>query len=122
MSDSDVQKFGFQKQEMMRQYGRCGINFSKHLPVDDANLDDQATLDSMFIAAQYLDDMINDKGLNVFIHCSNGQTRASTIALVYMSLFKVHSQSGNLKEMAKIMKTHHSLSQPNIRAAEKILA
>lgn len=73
----------------------------------------------MFIAAQYVDDMINDKGLTVFIHSSNGHTRATTIALIYMCLFKKHS--GNLQELAKILKSQYGLSQPNLKAAEKIL-
>jgi hypothetical protein len=34
----------------MKNYQRCGIGFTKHLPVNE-DLDDQATLDNMFIAA-----------------------------------------------------------------------
>jgi hypothetical protein len=89
----------------MKFYSRCGINVSKQLPVDDTDMDSQTTLDSMFMAAQYVDDMINDKGLTVFIHSANGHTRAPTIALVYMCLFKKHSQSENLQELARILKS-----------------
>ena len=106
---------------MIKYYARTGINFSKHLPVDEISLDSQETLDQIFIAAQYIDDMINDKGLTVFIHSGNGHTRASTIALVYLCLFKKHSLSKNPQELAKVLKSHYSLSQPNMKAVETIL-
>ena len=93
---------------MIKFYGRCAINFSKHFPVDDVSLDSQSTLDAIFIAAQYMDDMINDKGLSVFIHSGNGHTRAPTIVLVYLCLFKKHSLSSNPRELAKVLKGHYS--------------
>lgn len=65
--------------------------------------------------------MINDKNLCVFIHSGNGHNRASTIALVYLCLFKRHALSNNPHELAKVLKDYYSLSQPNIVAVERIL-
>ena len=38
----------------------------------------------MFEASQYLDDMINDKDLTVFVFSATGHTRPTSVAIIYL--------------------------------------
>jgi len=57
-----------------------------HFPIDDFNEKEHPM--RLFAAAQYLNDMVNNKGLRVLVHDGCGITRSSSGVLTYLCLFK----------------------------------
>lgn len=55
------------------------------------------------MASQYLDDMINDKDLTVFVFSATGHTRPTSVAIIYLSLFQKKNES--LENLAKFVKS-----------------
>ena len=106
---------------MLRIYNRAGIQFSKHLPIESLNLDKDSEQEAIFYAVQYLNDMVNDKGLSVFVHSCSGHTRASTVVLIYLSLYKLHPDWNNLQRLSEYMQSQYNLSFPNMVVASKII-
>ena len=43
---------------------------------------------TIFAAAQYLNHMVNEEGLNVYVHCTSGISRAPAVVIAYLCLFK----------------------------------
>ena len=64
-----------------------GINFTKHLPLNEVVDDKDLYADKLYKATKYLDDMLNSKGLKVLIHSSSGFTRATTLLISYLHIF-----------------------------------
>ena len=77
--------------------------------------------DQLFVAAQYLDDMINDKGLRVFVHCATGITRAPTLAIIYLALTKRHKDWKDPKKLESAIRKSHIDSFPNFAVAERVV-
>jgi len=57
-----------------------------HFPIDDQSSQDKA--EKYFQAAQYLNDMINNQGLKVYVHGSSGISRSPTAILTYLTIYK----------------------------------
>jgi len=57
-----------------------------HFPIDDFATAEKA--EKYFQASQYLNDMINNQGLKVFVHGSSGISRAPTAILTYLTMYK----------------------------------
>ena len=54
----------------------------------DELVDDPASYaEAIYTASQYLDDMLNNKGLKVLVHSSSGFTRAATLLISYLHIF-----------------------------------
>ena len=57
-----------------------------HFPIHDFNHHD---LESKLVdGAQQLNEMINDLGLHVYVHCTAGMGRAPAVVLVYLCLYR----------------------------------
>ena len=67
-------------------YQKHGIHTFVHQPCDDFSEREYPV--QCFTAAQYLNDMISNKGHKVFMHCSSGISRCATVLLTYLCLFK----------------------------------
>lgn len=63
-----------------------GILFAKNFQVDDT--DEHEYHMSIFQACQYLNDMVNNKNQKVFVYCNTGISRAPTIIMAYLCLYK----------------------------------
>jgi len=70
---------------MMKYYQQVGIN-ACHFPIQDFN--EHELTSKLFEAAKILNDMINNKGLNVYVHCTAGMGRAPASVVCYLCLFK----------------------------------
>lgn len=71
--------------------------------------------------AKHLDYMINDKKLTVYVHCNSGVTRAPSVAIAYLCLFLKHPQWQDPKEVEKFVRSHHTVSTPNMLVTEKCI-
>jgi len=69
----------------MKYYKQIGID-AIHFPIIDFNEHDLTS--NLFEAAQILNDMINNKKLNVYVHCTAGMGRAPASVLSYLCIFK----------------------------------
>lgn len=56
-----------------------------HFPIHDFNEGDLTS--KLYEGAQILNEMINDKGLQVYVHCTAGMGRAPACVLVYLCLY-----------------------------------
>ena len=76
---------------------------------------------SMFTAAQHLNNMVNEQGLNVYVHCSSGISRAPAVVIVYLCLFKKIKCWQRVEDVAHFVKAFNNNISPNIRAIEKTI-
>ena len=65
--------------------------------------------------------MINNLGLTVYIHCTSGISRAPTVVMVYLCLFKRVKQWQNPYYVAQFVKAFHLNSSPNMRAVQRVV-
>ena len=70
----------------------------------------------MFDGAKTLNDMINNKGQKVYVHCTAGMGRAPACVLVYLVLFKKVSCWQDPKAVDLFIKSSRKVSTPNMRA------
>lgn len=81
----DLSFRGVNQEFMMKTYAERGIT-AVHFPIIDFNEHDLSS--KLFEAAKVLNDLINVKGLNVYVHCTAGMGRAPAAVLVYLCLYK----------------------------------
>ena len=60
--------------------------------------------------------MINEHGEEVFVHCTTGISRVSTLVLVYLAIYCRHKQWNNVDALKSMLKNHYDLSFPNMQA------
>lgn len=62
--------------------------------------------------------MINEDGLQVYVHCTAGMGRAPAVVLTYLCLY-----TGMEPDEADLfVKSHRKVSVPNMRAVREIVA
>jgi protein-tyrosine phosphatase len=71
--------------KMLEYYNNRGIS-AVHFPIHDFN--EEHLTSRLFDGAKTLNDMINNKGQKVYVHCTAGMGRAPACVLVYLVLFK----------------------------------
>jgi predicted protein tyrosine phosphatase len=84
-TDIDISHRGVNWPKMLELYAERGIT-PNHFPIHDFNEGDLVS--KLFEAAKEINDMINNKGLNVYVHCTAGMGRAPASVLVYLCLYK----------------------------------
>lgn len=88
-----------------------GILFAKNFQVYDT--DEHEYHLSIFQACQYLNDMVNNKQQKVFIYCNTGISRAPTIIMAYLCLYKKVKEWQDTEAVAALLKLHLPGCQPN---------
>lgn len=100
---------------MLTYYAENGIT-AIHYPIHDFNEEDLKF--KLYEGAKLLNQMINEQGLQVYVHCTAGMGRAPAIVLVYLCLFKgMDPDESNL-----FVKSYRTVSVPNMRAVKEIVA
>ena len=61
---------------------------------------------SIFQACQYLNDMISNKGQKVFVYCNSGVSRAPTVIMAYLCLYKMVKVWKDIDAVGQLMKLH----------------
>jgi protein-tyrosine phosphatase len=93
---------GYSWSNMTQIYSSRGIKKSINFPIDDRVENDYA--EQVFTAAQYLNNLIAEKRHSVFIHCTSGLSRAPTVVLTYLCLFKRVKCWMDLRESLKFLR------------------
>jgi protein-tyrosine phosphatase len=62
--------------------------------------------------------MINEDGLQVYVHCTAGMGRAPAVVLTYLCLYQGMDPDG----ADLFVKTYRKVSVPNMRAVKEIVA
>ena len=65
------------------------IKCYKNLPIDDANLDSYESAESVYLATQYINNMIVSKNCNVLIHGASEHTRSTTVLIAYLHVYQI---------------------------------
>lgn len=88
----------------------------KYYRVDVDDLDDQPINQYFEGSLKFMKDAI-DKGHTVFVHCSKGVSRSSTIVLAYLISYHKYS----LKDALNFIKTKRPMVQPNCGFVSKLI-
>lgn len=105
---------------MTQLYLSKGIKTAVHFPVDEYNEKEHKM--KVFAAAQYLNDMVNNKGHRVYIHCSSGISRAPSVILTYLCLFKRVECWKDIDKADQFLMTHYHVSHPNKVIVNQIIS
>ena len=102
----------------MHDYRHFGIDTAMHYPL---SIDGDQTKMRIFAATQYINDLVNNKNLKVYLHCTSGVIRSSTVALAYLCLYKrIHSWH-NIHATRNFIVECNSSSLPNTYLVEQIV-
>ena len=113
-----MNNFNYNKSQVLKYCGACNIHCAKSISIDEEGMCSQDNLNSLLSAAAYLDDMLNNKKLRVFVHCASGHTRAMSVVMVYLSIYKKHPHWNDLGKLNQQLASQYALSFPNIKAVE----
>ena len=80
------------------------------MPIKDFN--EEELKSKLFDAASHLNQMINEKDLKVYVHCSSAIGRAPAVVIAYLCIFK----EMEIEESRMIVKLHRAVSEPNMTA------
>ena len=98
---------------------KAGIDKVISFPISDKNEDEY--IESLFDAAQHLNDLINEKQHTVYLYDNSGMTRAPTLVMTYLTLFRKTVNPEKTLEANKILNEYHSVSTPNVAVVQKLL-
>lgn len=76
---------GIDWDRMLSYYSNWGIS-AVHFPIHDFN--EENLISRLYPAACKLNEMINEEGRDVYVHCTAGMGRAPASVLVYLCLFR----------------------------------
>ena len=121
LTDAEMNDLNYSKPQILKYCGASNIKFTKNISIDEHNSLSQDNLNNLLSAAAYLDDMVNNKNLRVFVHCTSGHTRAMSVVMVYLSIYKKHPDWNDLDKLNQQLASQYALSFPNIKAVEKVV-
>jgi hypothetical protein len=113
-TDIDISHRGVNWSKMINYYQASGIT-AVHYPIHDFNEEDLKL--KLFKGAEVLNEMINDQGLKVYVHCTAGMGRAPAVVLTYLSLFKGWDPT----DADLYVKQYRKVSVPNMRAVKTVV-
>lgn len=113
-TEIDMAHRGVDWPRMLKHYQKFNI-FAQHFPIHDFNETDLKL--KLYEAACVLNDMINNRGLSVYVHCTAGMGRAPAVVLTYMCLFLNYEP----EEADIYVKTWRKVSVPNMRAVKEVV-
>ena len=95
-------------------------------PIHDFNEVDLT--EKLYEGAQMLNHMINNEGLNVYVHCTAGMGRAPAVVVVYLCLFQPDRDYGSFDaeidlpgKIDAYVRRHRNVSCPNMRAIRNVV-
>jgi len=74
----------------------------------------------MFEACQFLDDCLN-KNQKVYVHCTSGYTRCTTLVIFYLALYLKSKNWQQIKEIERLLAWVHNGSSPNLQNVQYAL-
>jgi len=103
---------------MCDYYKKRGIT-AVHFPIHDFN--EQHLTERLFDAAQCLNNMVNNEGLKVYVHCTAGMGRAPASVVCYYILYKRVSCWQDPRAVDLFIKKYRKVSTPNLRAIGNVI-
>ena len=103
---------------MCKYYEERGIT-PVHFPIHDFN--EQHLTERLMDAAIALNDMVNNKKLKVYVHCTAGMGRAPASVAVYYILFKRIACYKDQYAVDQFIKKYRKVSTPNMRAITNVI-
>jgi len=103
---------------MLEFYQARGIT-AEHYPIHDFN--ERHLTERLFGAAELLNDMLNNKGLKVYVHCTAGMGRAPATVLAYLCLYKKIESWQDIVASDQFIKSYRKVSTPNLRAVSNVI-
>ena len=76
----------------------------KHLKYSINESREQDLTSNLFIAAQHLNNILNALNSKVYVHCSSGLSRAPSVVLMYLCLFKKVKSWRSVDDTVKYLK------------------
>ena len=121
MDQDEMAAKGLDTSSIKHIYQKNKIQFTKSINLGDETTEDGERIDNLFIAAQYLNDMANTKGLRVFLHSCAGVTRNTTVLLAYFTLYKTHELWHDLDQLQASLRDSFKLARPNMQLLKKLV-
>lgn len=118
-TQEDIADRGYSWSRLTQLYLSKGIKTAIHFPVDEYNEKEHKM--KVFAAAQYLNDMVNNKGHRVYIHCSSGITRAPSVVLTYFCLFKRVESWRDIEKADNYLTSHYRVCHSNKTVVSQII-
>jgi len=107
----NLKSFGIDWKNNLKLFYVNGIVVAKNVPVNDSSEDTYCQ--DIFQAAQYLNDMINNKNLRVFIYDQSGVSRSPSVVMAYLTLFKKVQFWNYVPLVESILLSHYPECCPN---------
>lgn len=114
-TEIDINHRGINWPKMLDFYRENGIK-AVLFQIHDFNEEDLK--DKLKKGADILNQMLNDEGLQVYVHCTAGMGRAPATVLTYLCLH----QGWDPDEADTFVKQYRKVSTPNLRAVKAVLA
>ena len=68
-----------------------------------------------------MNDMINEKKMKLFVCSLTGTSKAPTVVMTYLCLFKKIKGFKNLSDVDDLIKSYHPSSSPNVLSIKSVL-
>lgn len=105
--------------QIKQEARKAGINKVMSFPISDKN--ESEYMDDLFAAAQHLNDLINEQKETVYLYDNSGMTRAPTLVMAYLCLYRKTLYPEKTAEAQKIVSDYHQVSTPNTAVVQKLL-
>ena len=109
-TDMDLKQRGIDEVQMKKWYKKYGIKEYQRIPITDDNNSPYA--DQMFEVCKVLDQLIEKKRI-VYVNCTAGQSRSTSLAAFYLCLYLKAKNWKNPEEVIKAVKMCHQGASPN---------
>lgn len=114
-TEIDFEHRGIIWSRMLEYYSKSGIT-PAHFPIHDFNETDLT--EKLKAGADILKEMVEEKGLKVYVHCTAGMGRAPACVVTYLCLY----QGMDPDEADLYVKQFRKVSVPNLRAIKRVVA
>lgn len=118
MTHNDYRQRGLPWQKLHDHFKSRGIKCSR-FPIND--MTEKELQSNLFIAAQHLNNMINVEGLNVYVHCTSGVSRAPAVVVTYLCLFKQVKCWNSVEDTSQFIKAYNPKLAPNNKIIQKCI-
>ena len=105
---------GLTEDQIKSWYQKHGIKSYVKFPLLDDNLDVYS--ENLFHACKALDHLLSKQKEKVYIHCTAGLSRSTTVVITYLTLFQKSKMWFNTNKVEDLVAQCCSGSSPNIQA------
>ena len=112
-TDVDLKQRGIDEAQLKTWYKKNGVRDYQRIPITDDNNSPYA--DSLFEVSKVLDQLL-EKDRIVYVNCTAGQSRSTSLAAFYLCLYLRAKNWKNPEEVIKAVKMCHQGASPNSAA------